>query len=108
MVGTVEFRGHVSRPRPLPQQVLWAPNSTCLYVLVENPQTKEEVHGSLEIVKLTVPKLKISEEFHVADFCHWMEISLDGKKLLVCQGGTNRRALVILDAATLIPIKNDG
>jgi WD40 repeat protein len=98
-----ERKGRALQPRP--GAVRWAPDSSHLYVLADETPLGMRDSPKFSIVKLKAPELEVSGQFHLTEYPHWMELSPDGTRLLVCQGRTDSESLVILETTTLTQVK---
>ncbi len=86
-------------------KLIVAPDSSCCYVLFDNTAFFLQGHHDQYVVKLTLPELKVTESVRVLDFVLGVNLSPDGKRLLVQQGMTDKERLVFFDAASLKAIE---
>ena len=85
--------------------VIIAPDSSACYVVYDNTAFLLQNHHDNYIVKLSLPKLEISDSFRILDFVLNTSLSADGKRLLVIQGMNDQERLVFFDAANLKPLQ---
>ena len=99
---TGERKGMALQPRP--DVVRWAQDSSCVYSLNNSFNGADRRH-SFSIVKLTAPPLEVRGEVHMPASAGWMDLSPDGKKLLVCHGKSGHGEMLIYDTDSMTPSK---
>jgi WD40 repeat protein len=86
-------------------KVIFAPDSSGIYVVFDNSAFMVEGHYDNYVVKLDFPELNLTKSLRSLEYILDATISTDGRRLMVQQGTTDQERLLFFDAATLKPIE---
>lgn len=86
------------------EKILFAPDSSSVYVVYENTAFLLEHHYDLYVMKMSLPELKVTGSIRLSDYLLRWELSPDGRRLLLLPGGSDAERIVIYDAVTMKPL----
>ncbi len=81
--------------------VLFAPDSQSCFVVFDNSAFILEHYYDQYVMRVRLPEMKINGSIRVLDYIHRTELSADGRKLLILQGGTDKERVSVFDTVTM-------
>ena len=86
------------------QHVLLAPDAKSCFVVCENSAFLLQGDHDYYVMKFGLPDFAITGSARVLNFLLHAELSPDGRRLLVVQGGSDEERVLIFDTATMEPV----
>lgn len=86
-------------------KVIIAPDSSAGYVVYDNSAFADQDDHDYYVVKVSFPKLEITDSLRIVDPLSTASLSPDGKRLMVLQGWKDKERLLFYDAANLKPLE---
>jgi hypothetical protein len=97
------LRAKQESPAAASQQMIFSPDATACYVVFDNTAFLLQNHYDYYVMKYRLPEMEIVASCRFASFIHRVELSPDGRRLLVQEGGDDQQRLQVFDTSTLKP-----